>query len=542
MRLFIVEGDLRLRNRMAYSIPWHDYGIELSGLASSGPEALLQIERVGADIVLTDIRIPGMDGLALSAKLLAERASLKVIVVSHSDSIKCAQQAIGIGVCQFLLKPAGDDELIEAVVSAAEAARREMEALHRQEEMEARWREHLPRLQQSFYQNWISGRFTDWEIAERSRKLMIETRDDDKYAVVVADMDPLPADESRYSADDGSLLKFSLHSIASELLSGSGLGSGSGSGGTPGVFQDVRELTVLLYVSPAEETEADFYTRINLSVSKLLEAVRQCLKLTATAGVGACAHRKEQVGRSYQQALQALRERIVHGHDIVIPYRSQSAGSKEKLLETDELRLLKSALETGNEEGAMAVYDRFLERGLYPVTGLAAVQETVLHLCSVFVRMIHLRGWSLRAVVGDDYKVFLHPDTLQTKEQVAKLFRRTISSMIRYANETALTETQQLIDDILLYIEEEIKEDLNLKMIADKYYMNPSYLSRIFKQTTGEAFSTYLLKRKMEHARRMLHDGFKVYDVANLLGYADVSYFIRLFQKFWGVTPGKFKK
>ncbi|MDF2724903.1 MAG: two component transcriptional regulator, AraC family protein [Paenibacillus sp.] len=534
MRLFIVEGDLRLRNRMAYSVPWHEYGIELSGLASSGSEALHQLMRVGADIVLTDIRIPGMDGLALSAKLLAERPSLKVIVISRSDSIECARQAIGIGVYQLLLKPAGDDELIEAVVSAAEAARRELEALHRQEEMEARWREHLPRLQQSFYQNWISGRFTDWEIVERSRKLMIETRDDDKYAVVVADMDPLPTDESRYSADDGSLLKFSLHSIASELQSG--LDS------VTGVFQDVRDLTVLLYVSPAEETEADFYARINLSVSKLLEATRQCLKLTATAGVGACAHHKEQVGRSYQQALQALRERIVHGHDIVIPFRSHTAGSKEKLLETEELRLLKSALETGNEEGAMEVYDRFLERGLYPVTGLAAIQETVLHLCSVFVRMIHLRGWSLRAVVGDDYQVFLHPDTLQTKEQVAKLFRRTISNMIRYANETALTETQQLIEDILLYIEEEIKEDLNLKMVADKYYMNPSYLSRIFKQTTGEAFSTYLLKRKMEHARRMLHDGFKVYDVANLLGYADVSYFIRLFQKFWGVTPGKFKK
>lgn len=517
---------------LAYAIPWHEYGVELSGLASSGPEALRLIERVGADIVLLDIRIPGMDGLALCARLLAERPSLKAIVVSGSDSIKYAQQAIEIGVTKFLLKPAEDAEVIEAVVSAAEAARRDLEALHRQEEMEARWHEHLPRLQQNFFQNWVSGRFTDWDIAERSRKLMIEIRDDDKYAVVAADMDPLRADENRYSADDASLLKFSLHRIASELMSGV----------TTGVFQDARELTILLYASPAGETEADFFARINLSVSKLLETVRECLKLTATAGVGACAHGKEQVGRSYQQALQALRERIVHGHDIVIPFRSQSAGSKEKLLETDELRLLKSALETGNEERAMEVYDRFLERGLYPVTGLEAVQETVLHLCSVFVRMIHLRGWSLRAVVGDDYKVFLHPDTLQTKEQVAKLFRRTISNMIRYANETALSETQQLIDDILLYIEEEIKEDLSLKMIADKYYMNPSYLSRIFKQTTGESFSAYLLNRKMEHARRMLHDGFKVYDVANLLGYADVSYFIRLFQKFWGVTPGKFKK
>lgn len=86
------------------------------------------------------------------------------------------------------------------------------------------------------------------------------------------------------------------------------------------------------------------------------------------------------------------------------------------------------------------------------------------------------------------------------------------------------------------------KEELTLHTLAERLYVNPSYLSRLFKREEGKSISEYLLKRSMEHAKELLHSGVKVYDAAEAAGYRDVSYFARVFRKYWGVAPSELKK
>lgn len=85
------------------------------------------------------------------------------------------------------------------------------------------------------------------------------------------------------------------------------------------------------------------------------------------------------------------------------------------------------------------------------------------------------------------------------------------------------------------------KEELTLHTLAERLYVNPSYLSRLFKREEGKSISEYLLKRSMEHAKELLHNGVKVYDAAEAAGYRDVSYFARVFRKYWGVAPSELK-
>ncbi|MDF2717825.1 MAG: two-component system response regulator, partial [Paenibacillus sp.] len=88
-------------------------------------------------------------------------------------------------------------------------------------------------------------------------------------------------------------------------------------------------------------------------------------------------------------------------------------------------------------------------------------------------------------------------------------------------------------------VEEEMDQEISLHQVADRLYVNSSYLSRLFKQETGKSFSAYVIERKMERAKAALLDGAKISEAASMVGYHDGSYFTRVFRKYWGMTPGE---
>jgi two-component system response regulator YesN len=98
-----------------------------------------------------------------------------------------------------------------------------------------------------------------------------------------------------------------------------------------------------------------------------------------------------------------------------------------------------------------------------------------------------------------------------------------------------------MVKSILGIVENEMDQEITLHTVADRLYLNSSYLSRLFKQETGKSFSNYVLERKMERAKAALVDGAKISEAASMVGYHDGSYFTRVFRKFWGVTPGEIR-
>jgi two-component system response regulator YesN len=158
------------------------------------------------------------------------------------------------------------------------------------------------------------------------------------------------------------------------------------------------------------------------------------------------------------------------------------------------------------------------------------------------VRVIHAKGWSVREVTGVDYEYFRHPDRLTGKEQIAAWLQRLVATMFRYASAQRSSSSNELVRTMIDYVHENLHQDVSLYAASEKLYANSSYLSRLFKQEIGKSFSTYVTEVKMERARELLANGAKVYDAAKLLGYGDVSYFTKIFRKFWGVTPGEIKR
>ncbi|GAE04087.1 putative two-component system response regulator [Paenibacillus sp. JCM 10914] len=495
MNLIIVEDEPRLRHALAHNIPWEQHGLEVVGTASNGVEALELVGRKKPDIMLIDIQMPEMDGLTLLGELRSRKdisQLTKMIILSGHDTFEFAQLALEFGVSRYLLKPAGDEEILEAVLEARQQLRSDLEQWQRKALLEQKWKDNLPHLQNLFFIQWVNGRYTRDEILSKSRELYIPLETDDRLAIAVVDLDPLSEEETRFQQGDSELLQFTMQCLAKELLSHPNLW----------ITSDSANMLMLVYVLNETEDTNDAMLHLNADVSKLLSQTREVLKLTASAGICGATGSIEDMSLLYAQACRALQERVVYGHDLAIPYRELPRLDIQAVIVQQNLeKSLEIALETADERKALEALQGLWEEAFTRPESSDDFQEAVLYMNSFFTRMIQKQGWSVKKVVGEDISYFHNVKLLNTKLQTWSLLERTVKHIIAFMSEQRKTTSNQVVKDILNLLEAEMDQEITLHTVADRLYVNSSYLSRLFKQEMGVAFSTYVLERKMERAK-----------------------------------------
>lgn len=522
MKLIIVEDELRLRRRIS-DIEWLENGIDLIGSVENGKEALEQIERVGVDIVLADIRMPVMDGLELAGHLNNRSPGIKVIMLTGHDEFDYARESLRLGVFDYLLKPASNEEVLKAVQKAADERRQDLEKQYSYEMLKAKWREQLPYLQDTFWRNWMQGRYNVFEINRWAQELSIGLSEQ-IYVPVVVDMDPVDENGGRFTNADRPLLLFSLYSIAKEVLDPV----------HSVVVQGEDSLTEVIFFGSPDEPLHDIMNRVNQGVNQLLSTVRIILKTTASAGIGIATHLREALPEASKKSRQALQMRIVHGPDIVIPYY-EDAEKAQWIPLTDMTRQLKTVLELGDEKLAAATIEMMMKADL--CNRVNGIREFLIHICGIISSFVHEQNWLLSTVLQDDYTIFENLQELVTKEQVREWLVRTVTRVCNYVNVSRTRGPRQTVVDMIRLIEEQLHEEVSLYKISEMMYMNPSYLSRLFKREMNLSFSDYVIKCRMEKAKLLLEQDYKVYEVAEQCGFKQVNYFSKVFHKYWGVKP-----
>lgn len=535
MNLMIVEDEPRLRNALAYNIPWEEHEIEIVGLAANGLEALQLAERKMPDMMLIDVQMPEMDGLTLISKLKERqfgKSAIKMIILSGHDNFEFAQHAMEHGVSKYLLKPAGEDDILKAVLEARDQLRYELEQWKINAELERKWQDNLPNLQNNFMMNWVHGKYSNSEVLAKSRELYMDIREDAQLAVAVVSLDPIPEDGTRYGVADTELLQFTIHCLAKEFLYQSFCR----------VCTDPDHDLLLVFLSDPLRPQNEFMLHINSTIVKLLSQTKEILKQTASAGICAGTGGIGDMSHMYSQASRALQERVVYGHDIAIPYREEQSADRHDMSGLPQLeKLLEIALETADEDKAIKALTQLWEEGFSQTESSEEFHEAVLYMNSFFTRIILKQGWRIKCVVEEDIIYFHNIKLLNTKLVTWSWLVRTVQNITAYMRKLRKSTSHQVVREILSLIDQEIDQDITLHTVADRLYVNSSYLSRLFKQEMGVAFSSYVLAQKMERAKRVLQEGHKVYDAARMAGYRDVSYFTKVFRKYWGVNPGECK-
>lgn len=529
MNLLLVEDEIGIRTRIAEFIPWEQHGIEIVGMAQNGIEALQIVEIKKVDMMIVDIQMPDMDGLTLAAEINKKHPHVRMLILSGYEQFEYAQKALQLGIMDYLLKPARNEEILEAVLQTKLKIQREQQERFNSNSLREKWGYHLPALRSIFWNNWVAGQYAEWEIIHKSRELQIELLEDGLYKVGILAMDPLSDEELRFSRSDESLLQFSIQSIAKEVLEHDACY----------VFQVSSGNTAVIFYCTDSENEDGFCHRVNYSVTRLLSIVKECLKVTASAGISQTAIGITDVPRSYMQANAALQERVVYGHYVAIHSREEKESTTATELPANAMKKLMVALDMCSKGLVLEAVEELLANVIQPERSIEEIQLQVLLLSSVLIQWMHGKGLLSKEVLGEELHFFQNNQELISRHQIKEWLVRSLFAALAYLEKQRKKGVNKLTSAVLEMIEDNLHDNLSLNTIAEKLFVNCSYLSRLFKMETGQPFSQYVIHKKMEKAKELLLQGDKVQDVASQVGYINVSYFSRTFAKIWGVLPSE---
>lgn len=215
-------------------------------------------------------------------------------------------------------------------------------------------------------------------------------------------------------------------------------------------------------------------------------------------------------------------------------------GSKARKTSGELEKELEIGLETGDEVKALSSLEQWWEVRTAGDRSPEDIREHWLYMNGLFVRSVERKGRTLSEVLGEEPSYRFQPGPDDGAGQAYETLAQMAKSIVEYDNKQR-GRTNEIVRRATGIITQELDQELSLQAVADRLHLNSSYLSRRFKKEIGKSFSDYVLEKKMELAKELLLTGSTVNATADRTGFKEASYFIRVFRKYWGVTPGEMK-
>ncbi|REE56318.1 two-component system response regulator YesN [Paenibacillus taihuensis] len=518
-RAILVDDEIFARKGLVGLIPWEQYGFEIVAEAEDGEEALALIGQHMPDLVITDIRMPVVDGLEL-IQTVQERfgQTVKFIIISGYGDFKYAQQAVRFGVHDYLLKPIDEDELTET-----------LQRISTMLDTTPSWtpEEVNPILQASLFEQLISGKTDEKAVSEAAQLLGLP--EDKPLRYIALELNDIPveaSDEQRSSQIE------KVREAVVELL------------------KRRFDVTPVVYV----RNQAELGILIRRQESNLAWAVRLGDELVRAAKgqiiegavplvyVGAEAAKLCEIKGSYQSATELQRLKFAFANQSVIVFDDLGGTKLQfKELESSFYSELMERLEEHDSEGVNALADAMFR----------AFQEQRFALESItssLARCVHETTRIIQTMQGDEDKLAAFQPIMQwqneprTLQGVKRLLIDFLNECMTSIASLRSTTMRGDIGKIRCYIETNYTNNISLKSIAKLYYMNPVYLGQLFKKTYGVYFNDFLLQIRIQEAKRQLRQtDKKIYEIAASVGFGNPDYFVSQFEKVEGKTPTEYK-
>lgn len=517
----VIEG-------ISYGIPWSDYGIEIIGTASDGEEGLRIVHELQPDIVLTDIRMPVIDGLELTRKVLEADSSCKVILLSGYTEFSYAQKAIRLGAFDFVSKPFSLDDIVGVVRKAVHDLELERSNHRRIYEMEARVRESMPLLRQEYFNLLLRYSSSEESAREKWGFLDIKMRREG-FIVMVVEIDHFSMTIETLPISEAELTRFALQNILEETIAEYAQGL---------VFRESMNRLVIIYNStPQIEPEA--------LAEICCDHCAKYSRYTVSIGVSQEMDLISQIYIGYQQAVSALSYTFYTGGNGVFGYGDFGQSEQRVRIYTlDQENELLFALRSGNQDSALGVL-RQINKNCAKIQPLPDPQ----YLIAMYDELAYMVLRVLEEKLPEDDMKELKTDI----EEHRKKERTSLSELQDSLEQLCIkgcvlqdkyrtTEAEKVIYTAIQYIKSHLHMELSVNECARQIHLSSSYFSNLFKKVTGQTFLHYVTNERMEHAKRMLMAGDQVQEVASKLGYEDRRYFSDVFKKNTGMTPSEFKQ
>lgn len=535
LKIFLVEDEVVMREGIKNNIDWEKEGFIFAGEASDGELAFPFIQKIKPDIIITDIKMPFMDGLALSRLVKAEQPDVKIIILSGYDEFEYAKEAISIGITDYLVKPVSREKLLEAVRQVAQVITEEQEQRLFLETFLKERSENEQVERQRLFNDLISNQLSVSELLDKGRKLGLDLAAE-RYNVVMMKLFPEQDCAEVYSAD----MVEAMEKIG-----------GMAQAETEVILFDRGIEGIAFLIKASAEGSTAFAAKEFLE--KVIKELESYPGLSHFAGIGMEVSRLREIYKAYDEASRAFACRYFMGEKKIIDSRELSDmkmdfhdGINLASLNIGKLdrKIVEKFLGSGSKSEIRHFVDEFLlSVGEANIDSLLFRQYIIVDIyltVAAFIERLGYESDTLIETCGD----LNHISSVFSNVQTTKDYLYNIlDEAIKLRDMASMRKYSNLLDRAKSYIEENYdKEDISLNSVAASVNMSPNHFSTIFSQEMGETFIEYLTSVRMSRAKELLRcSSMKTSEIGYKVGYKDSHYFSYIFKKTQECTPREFR-
>lgn len=517
-RVLLVDDEIFFRQGLREIIDWESSGFEVIGEADNGEDALTFILEHKPEVVITDIRMPVCDGLELINRVVNHhKLATKFIIVSGYDEFRYAQQAVKYGVSDFLLKPIDEINLQESLSSLSKSLKVEQQVeenriLYENEEI----------MYELLSQEWDED-----QILKKYAQLGINHQDE--YFILFVELNDYPyikANE-RYKTQ---IVKEAVDTVVQCV---------------PDItwrcfFPMLGKIAVLL-----NNKWLHVHSSLNSTAKQIQMRLSEVLNMKVMLYTGAKASGLYFFEEAYRSALVTSQYKYIDNRMLYFADSLKQIQNKLPLSAfsaDQQYGQLLIEVEEGNEahisQSVDELFTKFSEQGC-----------TIETIKSVLHKIVAETLQTLQTMQIDS-KSIEHLSEIMYVENYNLVRSELIIIVKQYLMEVAKaigTERKEMarggIQRIKKYIDTNFSENISLKTIANKFYINPVYLGQLFKKTYDVYFNEYLLQVRIQEAKKMLRQtDLRIYEIAEKVGFNHAEYFVAQFEKLEKLSPTAYRQ
>ncbi|WP_182200288.1 response regulator transcription factor [Paraliobacillus salinarum] len=526
-KVLIVDDEMLARVGIKSLIPWEEHGFTVVGEAENGKQAYDFYMNNHVDIIITDIKMPVLNGIELIRKIKEHNSQTKFIVLSSFNDFEYVKEALKSGASDYLIKlEVQPGQLLEQLKKITITLKSE-KSVKSQPERKRNDTKEKTHLKDKFFKDLLYGWIRkDYEYKKRLDELNLNLPDG-KVVCLMFYTDSMDIYE-RYKDEEIHVLNYAILNMLNEIVSEYKF--------TFALSTKTKEFVVIQY-SEEEMTEEESIERADHLAHTIKNAIKQYLNFSVSISVSHPVNTCDQIHAAYKQV-----------HDI---HKYQMSLNEEDIMHhsefcklnmvthainlNEELELLGDSIklhENANVSKALTTIRTKVEETE------AVSMEILKGYCSTIIYLISYR----KGKVASDWMAqqLKWIDKMAGKSDFLKWLTYIYKDWNKEQKE--LNENSRIISSAQRYIQANYATDITLESVANYLNLSPSYLSNLFKKETGKKFIDYLTKIRINQSKIYLreHD-YKIYEVGQMVGYDNEYYFSRVFKKNTGVSPRRYR-
>ena len=517
-KVLIVEDELFVRLGIKMSVDWEKMDLEVIADVSNGAQAWEVYEKEKPDIILTDIKMPIMDGMELIRRVREKSSETRIIILSCLEEFSLVRESISMNVTDYILKLTMTQEDMEKVLNKAKM---ELETMKKSREPDG---VSLEKQRQELLDFFYYNTYGEQGYAEKLRRLELPFGEKNLLMAAI-EINRYEEVQRRFGDDYGVLVDSAFLNVLTELAEEHGGGI---------ALKDRRKSYLLIVGYQNVDQKATAEYNFGVFLARVRKTLSIYFRITVTIGISQLFDGYESLRKMYQQCRYCLDQIFYYPAGVDLFY-SKIKGEDRVALVKAQLTALEGRRETDEHsakllEAAAELFEQKQDPGT-----LKKFMEYLVNLEAERLVYDSQRRFSL---VEANARQMEHAETLS-----AVLEQYTACLNLLYDDSKNKNVMSKTAAGIVAFISKNYKQNLSLKQIAEAVELSPNYICELFKKEMGINLSSYILQYRINRAKELLvSSNLKSYEIAEKTGFSDESYFSRSFKKVTGLSPYEFRK